>query len=145
MNRLFKTGLAFSIALMTTHLSAATAVSVQNAWLRLPPPGGYVSALYFTATNTTATKQTIRSVDISGAESSHIHETVTDQHGMSRMTARHTLDINGGQKVVLAPGGLHVMVHGLKAAKSGETVPVTLRLANGDQVSFTATTKAANE
>ena len=59
----------------------------------------------------------------------HKSETVD---GVARMRMAGDVPIASGSTVVLAPGGTHIMLEGLKAPLvAGETIPLELRFANG--------------
>ena len=67
-----------------------------------------------------------------------IHET-TVTHGQSTMRAHEPLRIGGGATVRLAPGGLHIMLHGLtRPLTPGDEVPLVLLLGGGGTLEVTA-------
>jgi periplasmic copper chaperone A len=55
------------------------------------------------------------------------------------MRPHEHLLVPAGQAVQLAPGGLHIMLHGMKqSAAVGQTIPLTLVLADGVKVPVAA-------
>jgi copper(I)-binding protein len=63
-----------------------------------------------------------------------LHESFTD-HGVAKMRDVPALSVEPGKPVVLAPGGYHLMLMGLKQAlKEGDTFPVTLSFEKAGQV-----------
>ena len=64
------------------------------------------------------------------AGSVQIHEMAMTGNVM-KMHAVHGIDLPAGKTVELAPGGYHIMLMGLKKQmKEGDTVPITLVVAN---------------
>jgi copper(I)-binding protein len=111
---------------------------VDGAWLREPAPGTDVGAAYFTIRNTGPRNAVVVGITCPVAAMAMLHETTIDG-GLSRMRPREQLEIAPGETLVLKPGGLHVMLHGLKRAlEVGEHVPLMLQLASGDELSVSA-------
>lgn len=138
------------MAALFIHASSTSAfatgpskVVVSHAWIRLPPPGGHMAALYLDATNSSNTDEAIDRVVVSGVESAHVHETFVDAKGMTRMRSATNVVIPANKSLSLSPGGLHVMLHGLTGLKLGQTVQGSLRLKSGNLIKFTAETKGA--
>jgi copper(I)-binding protein len=111
---------------------------VEAAWVRAPAPGTDVGAAYFTVRNTGHETATIVGICSPAAAMAMLHETSVDG-GTARMRPRERLEIAPGQTIALKPGGLHVMLHGLKRTLAvGESVPLTLQLADGEELAVTA-------
>jgi periplasmic copper chaperone A len=97
-----------------------------------------VGAAYFTVRNAGHETAVIVAISCPAAAMAMLHET-TVEGGTSRMRPRERLEIAPGQTVVLEPGGLHVMLHGLKRTLVvGEHVPLTLQLGNGEELAVSA-------
>ena len=63
----------------------------------------------------------------SPAAKTQLHE-MTNDHGVMKMREVSAIDLPPGEKVTLKPGGLHIMMMGLKQPlRPGESVPLTLR------------------
>jgi len=117
-----------------TAVSASTAVSVENAWVRMPPPGTDVAAAYFTVRNSGHTSAALVDVSSPVASETMLHETRI-VGGESRMRMLERLIIPAGGAVTLTPGAIHVMLAGLrKPLAVGQQVPLVLRFANGQQI-----------
>ncbi len=87
---------------------------------------GEMTAAYFTLPNAGPDTLRIVTVEVDAAESASIHRTV-DSAGTVRMLPQDTLAIAPGDSAVLAPRGLHVMVHGMRvAAAPGDTIVLRL-------------------
>jgi periplasmic copper chaperone A len=110
---------------------------VQGAWIR-KVPGADTAAAYLVLRNPSAQPVIVIGVRSALAEHAMIHETST-VGGQSRMRMHEPLVIAPGQRVALEPGGLHVMLSGLrKDPVVGQAVPLVLLLANGAQVQVAA-------
>lgn len=107
-------------------------VAVSGAWVRAVPEGAPNAAAYMELANRSS-----RPVDVIGAASPvasavelHI-VTETDGRMAMRPVARMTVPARG--RLVLASGGAHVMLIGLRAPlAAGAEVPLALALAGGD-------------
>lgn len=118
--------------------STTPVLTVSDAWVRMPAPGADVTAAYLRARNPGERPLEVIGVESPVAEHAMLHET-TVQAGQARMRQRDRLVIEPGATVALAPGGLHVMLHGLRRPLAvGERVELVLRLADGRAVSATA-------
>ena len=93
------------------------------------PVTGDVAAGYVTVTNRTPLPDTLLEVLTPIAASAEVHAQV-EAGGMVHMEHQHHLVIPAGGEVVLAPGGLHLMLQELNATiAAGDTVAVTFRFA----------------
>jgi periplasmic copper chaperone A len=113
------------------------ALSAEDAWIRATP-GTDVAAAYLTLRNRGSEALVIVGVRCPSAQGAMIHET-TITAGRSSMRPHERLRVGAGETVRLAPGGLHIMLHGLTRALSpGEEVPLVLLLEGGDSLAVTA-------
>jgi periplasmic copper chaperone A len=132
----------FAVALSTAWLPSLAAAQmtpliVQNAWMR-QVPGADTAAVYLVLRNTSVQPVIVIGVRSPAATSVMIHETST-VGSQSRMRMHEKLVIAPGQSVAFEPGGLHVMLSGMKkSVLIGQTVPLIFLLANGGQVSVAA-------
>lgn len=118
-------------------LAQSPRLTVEDAWTR-QVPGSDVAAVYLTVRNPTAKPITIVGVESSVASHAMIHETQT-KGGQSQMRPHEQLVVPAGQAVKLAPGGLHIMLHGMSQSPAvGQTVPLVLLLADGSKVPVAA-------
>ncbi len=139
----FYARLCFGWIVASCVAAQAPALVVRDAWTR-QVPGSDVAAVYLTLHNPTAKPITIVGVETSVASHAMIHETRTDS-GQSRMRPHEQLVVPAGQSVKLQPGGLHIMLHDMKQpAVVGQTVPLTLLLADGGKVPVAAVVRPLN-
>jgi periplasmic copper chaperone A len=129
---------AVLMALVASCVVAQTpALLVLDAWTR-QVPGSDVAAAYLTLRNPTTQPVTIVSIESPLAEHAMIHETKT-VGGQSQMRPHEQLVIAPGQTVKFEPGGLHVMLMGLRQpVPVGKSFPLVLLLADGTKVQVAA-------
>lgn len=116
----------------------AAALVVDGAWIRQPPPGAKMLGGYLRLKNpgTTAVKVVSATTSLSPRAELHTHLKVD---GVMRMRQVPFIEVPADGEVVLAPGGLHLMVMQLPAVpKEGDVVNVTLTLEDGRTVTFQA-------
>src|SRR5256885_2228293 len=104
--------LCFGLIIAFRAMAQAPVLVVQDAWTR-QVPGSDVAAVYLTVRNPSAKPITIVGVDSPVASQAMIHETRTNG-GQSQMRPHEQLVVPAGQSVKFEPGGLHIMLHGLK-------------------------------
>ncbi|MGK0405176.1 MAG: copper(I)-binding protein [Oleispira sp.] len=86
---------------------------VEEGYVRKPIPGRSMSAAFMTINNTGAADVVLKTVEIEGTQNVEIH-THTHKKGIMRMRQLHELVIKAESAVVLAPGGLHLMMFGIE-------------------------------
>ncbi len=102
----------------------AEELEVDNAWARATPGKSNVGAAYLTIQSPSADKLVAASTPV--AKKAELH-TMTMTGMVMKMRPLAAVDIPAGQPVKLAPGGMHIMLMGLKAPlKAGQSFPLTL-------------------
>lgn len=120
-------------------------VSVVGAWSRRPAEGQATSAVYGTVTNGTDADVTIVAATASVSDRVELHETLMGDDGTMKMQEKEGgFVVPAGGEFVFESGGPHIMLFDVDAAAYPETVDVTLELADGETVSFTAEVRAAD-
>jgi copper(I)-binding protein len=124
------------IALLTLLLMAAPAAAhdyklgaleIGHPWARATPPTAPTGGGFLSVRNTGTTPDRLISASSPAAESVQVHEMKMEGSVMRMRELAGGLEIAPGATVTLAPGGLHLMMMGLKAPlKQGERVPLTL-------------------
>ena len=113
-------------------------VIVTAATVRLLPPSVPNTAAYFSIQNSSDTTKILigASADFATKAEIHNHIMVND---MMRMEQQSEVVINSGQSVQFAPGGLHIMLFGLKQPLSeGESVAISLQTKDGESIIISA-------
>ncbi len=117
----------------STGVDAAT-LEVVEPWLNEPPPGRPIAAVYMELYNRGS-----ESVAIVGARSDAASAAAVHGHrpeaGMMRMYVVERLEVPAGGRVVLRPGGYHLMLEKVRVAlQRGALLPFCLRLDGGEEV-----------
>jgi copper(I)-binding protein len=109
-------------------------VSIGDPYVRAVPPGQPNSAVFMSLENQTGTSQALVGAESAVSESVELH-THVEEGGMMRMRRIEKVEIPAGETVTLKPGGLHVMLLGLKQPlEPGETVDLTLIFEDGSRM-----------
>jgi copper(I)-binding protein len=106
-------------------------LSVDNPWVRAMPPTQRMTAAYMVLGNDGEQPLTVSGVRAAGADAS-LHATTREGDTM-RMVAVPELVLAPGERAVLAPGGLHIMLMGMQSVPApGETVELCLQTSAGE-------------
>jgi hypothetical protein len=124
--------IAPALALSAAPALAAGPITVEKPWARPAASKSLPSAAYFTLRNS-GPADVLEGVSTPVARAS-AHMTM-DHGGMSMMHASPATPIPAGGMVEFKPGGLHVMLEGLKAPlAAGDRVPLTLTFKKAGKV-----------
>jgi periplasmic copper chaperone A len=108
-------------------VAQATDVQITSAWARATPGGAQTAAAYVSLEAPAGDKLTGASTP--AAQKAEIHEMSMD-NGVMKMRPVDGVDLPPGEKVMLKPGGYHIMLTGLaKPLVEGESFPLTLDFA----------------
>jgi len=106
----FFAGLAGLLAALP---ALAGELTVTNAWSRSTPPVAKVGVVYFTLKNDTGKSDRLLKLSTPVATKVEVHRTeVLD--GIARMREVAVLHVDAGKTIEFQPGGMHVMLMGLK-------------------------------
>jgi len=101
------------VLLLAALPAVAAGLAVTDAWSRSTPPVAKVGVVYFTLKNDTNKSDRLLKLSTSVAEKVEVHRTeVLD--GIARMREVAVLHVDAGQTLEFRPGGLHVMLTGLR-------------------------------
>ena len=121
------------LALLLMALPAAAhdyklgALEIGQPWARATPPTAPTGGGYLSVKNTGTTPDRLMSASSPAAGTVQVHDMKMDGNVMRMRELDGPLEIKPGETVTLAPGGMHLMMMGLKAPlKQGERVPLTL-------------------
>ncbi len=110
---------------------AAGQIGVDNAYVRLAPPGITVTGAYMTLKNSGAGDVQLVAAQATAARSAELHSHVNDG-GVMRMRQVEAVAVPAGGAVQLQPGGFHLMLIDLQTTlQEGERVGITLMFADG--------------
>ncbi len=112
-------------------------LSIQVPWVHLAMGGGN-AAVYFTLVNEGNASDALVGASSDAAETVGLHETRMEGDVM-RMAPVPRIEVPAGGRTELKPGGLHVMLVGVKRdLNPGDTVSVTLRFEKSDEMTVAA-------
>ena len=107
---------------------------ISNAWARPTVQGQTAGGGYLRIDNKGAFGDRLIGASSDAASSVELHSMTMDGEVM-RMRRVEAIDVPAGGSVELKPGGLHLMLIGLKAPlRAGSTIPLTLRFEKGGEV-----------
>jgi len=126
--------LALCATPLAAHETAAGVMRIDHAWARATAGMAKVGAAYVTVINEGAEMDHLVGAATPVAAKAELH-TVVMENGVMSMRPVHGVEVHPGEPVVLRPGGIHVMLMGLKhPLKEGETFPLTLTFEHGGPV-----------
>ena len=130
----------FSTLIFTLFSFFALAdVTISEATIRVLPPGVPNTAAYFTINNQGEENIVLVGAKSDVAETLELHNHVVVGEVM-KMQKQDKIVVSAGQTVIFKPGGLHVMLFGLKSPLSEkQKVDISLITEKGDVLPFVAT------
>ncbi|MBU6366432.1 MAG: copper chaperone PCu(A)C [Gemmatimonadetes bacterium] len=103
---------------------------VRDGWARAADSGATGGA-YLVLENRDSVAVSLAGVTTDAATAAEVHETMVHD-GVAHMMPQDTVAIAPGATLTMAPGGLHLMLVGMRrAVAGGDTVDVVLRLVRG--------------
>ncbi|WP_029012923.1 copper chaperone PCu(A)C [Niveispirillum irakense] len=121
---------------------AADGVSVSEPFARATAPSAKAGAAFLTLSIASG-EDKLLSVASPVAEKVELHNHIMED-GIARMRAVDAIPVVAGTPTALKPGGLHIMLIGLKQQlKEGDTVPLTLRFEKAGDVVVAVPVKGA--
>lgn len=121
-----------------TAAKAVDSVKVENPYARAVPPGQPNSASFMTLVNESDVDHSVKSAASPVAATVELH-THTNNNGVMEMRQVEQIDVPAKGRTELKPGGLHVMLIGLKQdMKAGEKAQITLTFEDGSTTTVDA-------
>lgn len=109
---------------LISGLAQGAGVKVENAWTRATAPGQNVAGAFMDITADADMALVAGASPVAKVVELHF---MRMDGGMMEMRELKKIDLPKGERVSLEPGGMHVMLIGLKARiKPGDKVPLTL-------------------
>ncbi|MTW20268.1 copper chaperone PCu(A)C [Allochromatium palmeri] len=117
---------------------SAAGLDVGDPYVRAVPPGQPNSAAFMSLHNAGAEDRALIGAESPAAEVVELH-THVEEDGMMRMRRIEQIAVPAGETTTLAPGGLHIMLIGLKSdLQPGQTVELTLIQDDGERLAIQA-------
>ena len=118
-------------------------IAVEQAWARATPPGASTGAVYLTLSVTATATDRLVKVESPAARAAELHS-MSVEGGVMKMRPVAAIEVNPGTKTELKPGGLHIMLIGLrKPLVEGDVVPLSLTFAHAGRIEVQATVRKA--
>ena len=132
-----------SVMLLSACAPAATDIEASEVWARTGMAGGN-SAVYMMLVNGTSADDELLSASSDVAEAVELHESKMGANGEMQMIPQASILLAAGAKVEFKPGGLHVMLIGLKQElKIGDEFVLTLHFKNHADITLKVIVKEA--
>lgn len=117
---------------------AASTVTAADPYVRLVPAGSEQTGAYAILRNGDRSDHALVRASSPAARVVELH-TVIDENGVKKMRPVPKMDVKAGAETQLKPGGLHIMLIGLKEPlKEGVEVPITLTFEDGSEIAVKA-------
>lgn len=135
--------LLLTTGLLLSACGASEGIEVSDAWARTATQGTN-SAVYFVIQNHNADTDELIGAASNLANAVEVHESKMDGDVMM-MQQRESVALDPSAKVEFMPGGLHVMLIGLKQdLNAGDEIEITLQFKNSPDLTLKATVKDAD-
>ncbi len=119
-------------------------IVISDAWVREVPPGTSMSAGYMTIENKAKNDDKLIGISSDVAESAELHISKVDENGVATMEMIKILDLPSGEAIELKPGGMHIMLIGLKESLVGkDSVRLNLNFEKSGEVKVEAPVKSS--
>lgn len=123
---------------------AADGLTVEDAWLRLPPPVADTAAVYMTLRNDSDADVALVAARAPGVAKRAMWHAMTMRDGRMRMHGLKRIIVPAHGELRLAPGGRHLMLMGLlRPLKAGERVRLEITRGDGGVIEATARVRDA--
>jgi len=130
---------------LAAQVTQASTVTAKSAWVREAPASRKVTAVFLVLENSGAAARSLLSGTADVADTLELHE-MKREGGMMAMSPVKEIVVPARGQVELRPGGLHLMLFGLKKPLlPGETVKVTLTFDDGSTVAIAAPVRAMGQ
>ena len=141
MQTLFRAAAFLIAAAMSGQVSAGDlevgSLTLHGPWARASIGQAKAGAAYLTIVNTGNAVDRLVSAETPAAKMAQLHTHLMDG-GVMKMRRVEAVEIAPGEPVVFRPGGLHIMMMGLKAPlREGESFALTLTFEKAGRVEVT--------
>lgn len=137
-------GVIFALAISGAAHAGGEKVKAMDPWVRSAPPAMKMHAAYFVVMNPTG-----KAVDLVGVASpqykmAELHLSKIEG-GIATMVKQDQISVPANGRLAFAPGSFHVMLmHPRKPIKTGDTVDITLKFADGSSLAMKAPVRKAH-
>lgn len=136
---------AVLVAVVLTHPVAAAEITVQDPFARASAGMAETGAAFMKLSNASAVNDQLVAASTPVSAKAELHDHIKEGDIM-RMRQVPSIEVPAGGTVALQPGGLHIMLMGLKQPlREGETFPLTLTFAHAGAVTVEVPVKSVGE
>ena len=129
------------LGFIATAAAQTTTIQIDHCWARASVTK--TGAVYMTIKNTGNADDRLVAVATPVADRAQLHIEMND-NGIMKMRPLSAIDVKANSTVTLAPGGMHVMLIGLKQRlKEGQSFPMTLTFEKAGTLHVTVATQKA--
>jgi copper(I)-binding protein len=126
------------LALIPLLSFSAPDILIKDPWVREVPPVSRMSAAFMTIINRGDATDRLIGVSSEISRKAEIHTMIHDK-GMMKMRKIKEVTIRPGEEVTLKPGGLHIMLIGLKKPlREGERIIIKLHFEESGTITLEA-------
>jgi copper(I)-binding protein len=137
--------LVLAVATAYAHDYRAGEIHIDHPWARASIGAAKAGAAYMTLTNEGTEPDRLLAASVEVAEKAELHTTRMED-GVMRMRQVEAIELAPGESVAIEPGGLHIMMIGLKAPLAeGERFPMTLTFEKAGEVEVEVAVQAMGE
>ena len=134
--------LALATATAIAHDYKVGAISIDHPWARASMGMAKAGAAYMVLTNDGSAPDRLVSASAEVSETVELHTHLMED-GVMRMRQVQAIEVAPGAPSVLEPGGLHVMLIGLKEPlTAGESFPMTLTFEQAGEITVEVAVEA---
>ncbi len=120
-------------------------IFISDAWVQAMPPIQKTTAAYMVIRNNAPKEVILQSASSDIAGATEIHQ-MSAMNGMMNMAMVTDVHIPAQGKVILQPGGFHIMLINLKKpVNKGDSIPLTLHFQGGSNVSVNVLVKLSEK
>ncbi len=130
---------AVLVSFLGAPAQSSAQIEAHSGWLRPTPPSIDVTAFYVRLRNTGSKPERLMRISSPVAEVVEIHHVVETEGMLLMQPVAGGVVIEAGGELLLAPGGYHAMLIGLRRQIAlGDRIPLQLHFAGGTIVDITA-------
>ncbi|PLA74548.1 hypothetical protein CYQ88_05565 [Hydrogenovibrio sp. SC-1] len=136
-----------SSLLLLAHFSAhaqtaADAIEVDDAYVRIAPPNALATAAFMELENESNDDHALVSAKTTINQTTELHTHIND-NGVMKMRQVSQIDLPADQEVKLQPGGFHIMLIGLNAPiQEGQHIQIELKFEDGSTKTISAKSRS---
>jgi copper(I)-binding protein len=119
--------------LLAGAVPAAADVAIRDPWIAEAPPGAMAAAAFMVLENDGTEARSAVGAESPICERIEFHRSEVEG-GIARMLEQESLTVPAGGRLVLEPGGTHLMLIRPVALRAGDRVQITLELDDGEKL-----------